>query len=376
MPPYVSADPYVTSHFSHRDLLHELRSTAGRERASIAVVLSRIAEFDERQLFLREGYTSMHDFCVHELHYSDGAAFKRLTAARAARRFPLIFVAVADGRLHLSGIVMLSKYLAMGNPEALLRAAFFKTKDEIAQLIAERFPRPNLPERLEWLSPPSSVPATVEGPPSQLSPGTVQMTSLLSQPSTGLPITQLSPGTVEAPAPRGRMTPLAPQRVAFQFTGDEETGELYEQYRALVSHEIPSGEMALVYKDALRIAVAERTKRKFASTDRPGHSRESADPRHIPAAVKRAVSERDERRCTFVSESGKRCDERGFLEYDHAQPVARGGKSTVENIRLRCRAHNQFEAERAFGADFMDKKREEAKGKATAARAVAPTGSS
>jgi 5-methylcytosine-specific restriction endonuclease McrA len=259
----------------------------------------------------------------------------------------------------------------MGNPESLLRAAFFKTKDEIAQLIAERFPRPGLPERLEWLSPPSSVPATVEGPPSQLSPGTVQVTSLLSQPSTGLPV-QLSPGTVDVPAPRGRMTRLAPQRVAFQFTGDQETGELYEQYRALVSHEIPSGEMALVYKDALRIAVAERSKRKFAATNRPGHSRGSANPRHIPASVKRAVSERDQRRCTFVSESGKRCDERGVLEYDHAEPVACGGTATVDNVRLLCRAHNQHAAERAFGAEFMDKKREEAKGEATPARAPVP----
>jgi 5-methylcytosine-specific restriction endonuclease McrA len=128
-----------------------------------------------------------------------------------------------------------------------------------------------------------------------------------------------------------------------------------------VSHEIPSGEMALVYKDALRIAVAERTKRKFAATDRPRHSRGSSNPRLVPANVKRAVSERDERRCTFVSETGKRCDERGFLEYDHVEPIARGGKSTVENVRLRCRAHNQFEAERAYGADFMSAKRAEAR---------------
>jgi hypothetical protein len=130
-----------------------------------------------------------------------------------------------------------------------------------------------------------------------------------------------------------------------------------------VSHEIPSGEMALVYKDALKIAVAERTKRKFASASRPGHSRGSANPRHIPAAVKRAVSERDQKRCTFVSESGKRCDERGFLEYDHAEPIARGGKSTVENVRLRCRAHNQYEAERA---EFMSDKRAEARSRARA----------
>jgi HNH endonuclease len=156
------------------------------------------------------------------------------------------------------------------------------------------------------------------------------------------------------------MTPLAPKKVAFQFTGDEETGELYEDVRALMSHEIPSGEMALVFKRTLEIAKAQLAKRKFAATDRPGHSRESADPRYVPAAVKRAVSERDERRCTFVSESGKRC-ERGSLEYDHIEPIARGGQSTVENVRLLCRAHNQHAAERTYGAEFMSSKRDQAR---------------
>jgi 5-methylcytosine-specific restriction endonuclease McrA len=128
-----------------------------------------------------------------------------------------------------------------------------------------------------------------------------------------------------------------------------------------MSHEIPTGEMALVYKAALKIGVEQMMKRKFAATDRPGHSRGSADSRHIPAAVKRAVSDRDQGRCAFVSEAGKRCESRRHLEYDHVEPVARGGQSTVENVRLLCRAHNQHEAERSFGAEFMERKRSEAR---------------
>jgi hypothetical protein len=155
------------------------------------------------------------------------------------------------------------------------------------------------------------------------------------------------------------MIPLAPQKFGFQFTGDQETHDAYERVRNLLSHEVPTGEMALVFKRALRIAEAELMKRRFAATDRPGPSRGSADPRHIPAAVKRAVAGRDREQCSFVSDSGKRCEERRFLEYDHEIPVARGGEATVENIRLRCRAHNQYAAERAFGAGFMDDKRRE-----------------
>jgi hypothetical protein len=62
------------------------------------------------------------------------------------------------------------------------------------------------------------------------------------------------------------MTPLAPQRYGFQFTGDQETRVLYEDVRDLLSHQIPSGEMALVFKRVLEIAKAELKKRKYAST--------------------------------------------------------------------------------------------------------------
>ena len=51
--------------------------------------------------------------------------------------------------------------------------------------------------------------------------------------------------------------------------------------------------------------------------------------------------------------------------------MARGGQATVERMRLRCRAHNQYEAERAFGAEFMDAKRSEARRAAAEARARA-----
>src|SRR5206468_8673528 len=117
---------------------------------------------------------------------------------------------------------------------------------------------------------------------------------------------------------------------------------------------------------------------KFAATARPRvHTRRSAcNPRHIPAHVKRDVWERDQGQCTFVSDTGRRCESRKFLEYDHVDPVARGGQATVQGLRLRCRGHNQLEAERTFGAGFMSAKREEARRTAAAAvhtRAAAAT---
>ena len=72
-------------------------------------------------------------------------------------------------------------------------------------------------------------------------------------------------------------------------------------------------------------------------------------PRNPPNAVKRAVWKRDEGRCAYLSPRGRRCEERTFLEFHHRRPYAKRGEATVDNIALRCRRHNQYEAELVFG---------------------------
>jgi len=74
--------------------------------------------------------------------------------------------------------------------------------------------------------------------------------------------------------------------------------------------------------------------------------------RYIPAAVKRAVWERDQGRCAFVGRGG-RCSETGFLEFHHRVPYAEGGQATVGNLMLTCVMHNGHEARRWFGADVQ-----------------------
>jgi len=76
----------------------------------------------------------------------------------------------------------------------------------------------------------------------------------------------------------------------------------------------------------------------------------TTENRYTPRHVKRAVWQRDDGQCAFVSPDGVRCRERTFLEFHHVPAYARGGPATVENISLRCRRHNQYEAELFFGA--------------------------
>jgi hypothetical protein len=53
-----------------------------------------------------------------------------------------------------------------------------------------------------------------------------------------------------------------------------------------------------------------------------------------------------------------RCNETGFLEYHHVVPFVDGGETSASNIELRCRAHNQYEAELWFGVTEQSLARE------------------
>jgi hypothetical protein len=164
--------------------------------------------------------------------------------------------------------------------------------------------------------------------------------------------------------PRSKLPPVAPDRFLLQLTIGRDTQGKLRHAQELLGHRLPSGDMAQVLDRALDALIEKLEKTKFAATARPRRSanqRPSANPRHIPARVKRAVWERDGGQCTFVGEAGRRCAARKLLEFDHIEEVARGGQASVTGIRLRCRAHNQYGAECAFGAGFMRHKREEAR---------------
>lgn len=336
---------YCRKHLSDLELVDQLRARVQRDWAHTAEMLADLAEVEERKLYAPAGYSTLHDYCVGELHMSEDVANKRIRAARIARPFPAIFFAIADGRLHLSGVLLLGTYLSPENAKGLLEAAAYKSKREIEQLLAARFPKSDV-LTLATPSPANFVPAP--GPVNSLAPAS----------------TPLSPASVlgRMGVPAARVTPLSPGSSSLQLTMPREMEEMLEHFKALVSHRIPSGDVVEVMCHALRIAIKHEEKQKFASTSRaPRVHRPSHDPRHIPMQVKSAVWLRDGAQCTFVSEAGKRCSSRRMLEFDHIVEVARGGLATVDNIRLRCRAHNQYTAEQTFGAGFMQEKREGAR---------------
>jgi hypothetical protein len=348
---------YSRCHLTDASLLRELATHLTQDRSATALLLADLAEVDARKLYAPAGYASMYLYCVQKLHMSEDVAYKRISVARTARRFPAAFPMLADGRLNQTAVLLLAPHLAPDNADDLLAAATDKTKPEVELLLAQRFPQPDLPTLLQpvasadatprLLQPPGPVPAV------QLAPERVVASVQVSSPSPVVPL-----------SPRARIAPLSPERFALQVTITGTAHDLLRQAQALLGHAVPSGDVAQVIERALVMLVQKLEKQKFARCARSGPRRGTANARQIPAAVKRAVYERDRGQCTFVGENGKRCESRTRLELDHVQPVARGGQATVAGIRLLCRTHNQHAAECTFGSDYMRGKREWARDRA------------
>jgi hypothetical protein len=130
--------------------------------------------------------------------------------------------------------------------------------------------------------------------------------------------------------------------------------------------EVPDGDLAVIIERAVTEKLERLEARRFAKTRAPRKTLAKADSsgtaaeaarswpagpssRHIPAAVRRAVRERDGNRCRYSDAQGRRCSARDGLEYHHRHPFGLGGDHSLRNICLTCRAHNAYMAEHDYG---------------------------
>jgi HNH endonuclease len=345
----------LASTLSDHDLLARIAVLAGKEREATVELVAHLAELDTRPaLFAAQGYGSLFTYCTQVLRLSEDATCNRIQAARACRDFPVILEALASGAMSLTSVRILRPHLTPENHEAVLARASGRSRREIEALVAELAPRPDVPSSVRKL--PTVTPA-----PTLMSAATLPVTR----------VEEAIPEPPETAAPIGSPTPLlatrrpiiettSPERYRVQFTIGKESHEKLRRLQALLRREIPDGDPAAIFDRALTLLLEKVEKAKLGAAAkphprpiRPGADRQLRTPilpsRDVPRHVQRAVGRRDGGQCAFVSRDGHRCRERTFLEFHHIEPYALGGKATVENISLRCRRHNQYEAQLVFG---------------------------
>ena len=82
-----------------------------------ARIVAHLAEVEQRKLHLRDGCASLFEYCTQVLRLSNSEAFHRITAARIARRFPIVFDLLERRQLHLTAVCLLRDYVAPENHE-------------------------------------------------------------------------------------------------------------------------------------------------------------------------------------------------------------------------------------------------------------------
>lgn len=241
------------SQLSDAALEARLKTLVLEERECTADVVEYLMVADERKLFLQRHYRNLFEYCRYFLGYPEGAAFKRIRAARAAQVSSLVLPMLRSGRLHLSATVLLHPHLDAANAHELLETVSGLSKREIEALLADRF-------------------GTRLASRDKITPGRRQTPETASETQAcSLPLAaeNSGEGAPQADCPEGVKPVLAaspelaglvamPREYRFGFTADADFRRLLYRAQALLRHKYPDGRLAGVLYDALKLLVAKR----------------------------------------------------------------------------------------------------------------------
>ncbi|MGE0633651.1 MAG: HNH endonuclease [Pseudobdellovibrionaceae bacterium] len=293
---------------SNSEMVQTLKSKSQTERNLTVEVIELLEEMESRKYYLELGFDSLMDFCIKELKYSESAAYRRVSAMRASREVPEIKQSIQEGTLNLVNVTQaqtLFRAEAKNNnayskeeKRILLKSLENKSKREAEKIIANESPLLMVQEKVRAIG-----------------ENKTQMTLVL----------------------------------------EEALMEKLDKIKSLTSHKNPNptySELIDMLADfALKKLDPQTPPEKECKAQAPVVV--SKNSRYVSRSVKRAVWK--EGKCSHRdSATGRKCGSRFQLQIDHITPVAKGGKSNVENLRLVCRNHNIMYARKEFGENFMN----------------------
>lgn len=287
---------------SNSVLVSELRSFVSEERQATLRVLHYLREVETRRLHLEAGYPSLFEYCVRELGYSEGAAHRRVSAMRLMRDIPQVEKKIEAGRLsltaaakaqsHFKESAKAKKPLATFEKVALLRELEGLSTRDCERKLAERFP--------------------------------------------------------EMSRPTDRTRPMPGGETRIEFTADAALMEKLERLKALLAHRNFKGEYAKLFHQLADLALkqldpGERQTRAMKAKRVDSNPENS---RYIAIDLRKTVWVRDRGKCTYRAANGRVCGSTHGVQFDHRILFSRGGRSSAENLRLLCGAHNRYRAEK------------------------------
>jgi hypothetical protein len=276
--------------FSDEILERETKSTVAYLKKGEMRLLHLLAEIERRRLYSKN-HSSLFEYCVKFLKLSGGSAQRRIDTMRAMKLLPEIEEKILSGDLNLMAVSQAQSFFRQ---ESKLGKKYSVTQKK--EVLA----------RLENKSTRECAQVLVE----------------------------ISPLSV----PREKLRDLNKEEAELTIVVDREFLELMQELKEKYSHIDPSMKRMDILKRAMKEALRKPKPRKILLPAL------EVKPRHIPAAVKREVRARDKNTCTHPG-----CKSKHQPEFDHIIPISMGGKSTTENLRMLCKAHNQRAAIEKLG---------------------------
>jgi hypothetical protein len=346
-----------------RELTNRMRSTLRGEQGLMADFLVDLAEVIQRKLWREPGYTSPFQYVRREFKLSAGAAYNRIAAAELILKVPEVEAALRTGQLCLSTVTEVAKVLTSENKDEVLPRFFGLSRSEAEQLRASLRPVEVIPVRdvVTPLRAAAQAPRTVAsanprpvvagGRPASDDGGAL----FVSHGETASPARVAAAVVRFLPEPpRDEIEPLNAELSRLHVTVTRRLLGKLEAAKDALAHACPGGSAAEILERGLDLVLAQHAKRR-GLVEKPLSAPRPSRTDAIPAHVRREVWRRAGGRCEFVLESGERCDCTRMLELDHIAPLALGGRSTLDNVRVTCRKHNLLAARRVFGDAVMDR---------------------
>ncbi|MGZ3699217.1 MAG: HNH endonuclease [Bdellovibrionota bacterium] len=273
-------------------LWEQTKSLVKEERRLTTEILWHLREIQSRELHLKRGYPSLHEFCVKELGYSDGSAYRRIESMKMLTELPELEKKIQEGSLTLSSIASV--------------ASFVKNEKKQGKSYSREAKRDLL--------------LSVEGKSRR------QAEELFAQ---------ISP----QPAKNDYERPISATEIEIRMTIPKPLAEKLERIRQITSHKNP---------DPTHAELLEMLADAFLKTEDRASPEKLTDPnkptRYIPLPTRQTVK-RVHASCTYVDpKTGRRCGSRYFLQIDHIHPFARGGSREKQNLTLLCGAHNRLKS--------------------------------
>ncbi len=304
------------SEISNTELAERIGILQSKERSVVLKFLIHLGEFDKRGLYLTQGYSSLFDYCTRKLNLSEGSAFRRITASRFLREHPKCIDSYLKGDITLCSIVAGSK--AIKSQKAGVEDIIGKSAMEVKSLMAIVAP----------VSKPKEVIKEIIVAP-KIKPECESLELFKEM--------VLDPIESEVPTVKDPET-----RYEIKFSVTKDVFNKIQSLKSKLSNKLGSDlSLESIFTELINKSLTIGKTQKVRS--------HNENLRYIPAALKREVLVRDNSQCSYVSKDGVRCTQKHYLNFDHIKPFGIGGRSSKDNLRVLCSAHNQMFNKLTFG---------------------------